>query len=524
MARVARNMGADFPSQGTVYDLAGLEVDATGWVWRQNHPVRQYVLNFHRLRIGSGPMLAAIAAFIADKVATSSPDHVRGHFDALAFLHKSQHFQSCLASGRLIDECLVSELRLHPIFKDWRLHYVRDWYLWSAGRGFPQFSEQVAEVLEDLVIPGNPTGEAVRTRDPLKGAFDEIEFLALTTKLRAIGRDVMTPLEYALCWLAIALGCNPLAYALLREEDFKPLKEVGTDRIYARLDVPRIKKGDALYRAQFHEKLLNDEIGAAVTNLILHNQARRDREPWPEGCAFPLFPRASIDRIRAGGPNREFAMHLRAEEITPALDAAIRKLKIISHRTGEPLKVNARRFRRTYGTRAVEEGASPLELAVMLDHSDLGTVQVYFETRASQVNRLDAAMALKLAPIADAFMGRIVRSEADAVNGGDPSKRIRGSGGTVIASRRGPATSARAVRARAGSSRRSPATPAPASSLGATGRTARCSIGSAPSANASSPTNSIPRWSSCTMPRSWRSPRLFGVARGPTPHERPLPS
>jgi hypothetical protein len=60
----------------------------------------------------------------------------------------------------------------------------------------------------------------------------------------------------------------------------------------------------------------------------------------------------------------------------------------------------------------------------MLDHSDLGTVQAYFETRASQVNRLDAAVALKLAPIADAFMGRLVRSEADAVNGNDPSKRI----------------------------------------------------------------------------------------------------
>jgi hypothetical protein len=49
---------------------------------------------------------------------------------------------------------------------------------------------------------------------------------------------------------------------------------------------------------------------------------------------------------------------------------------------------------------------------------------VYFETRASQVNRLDAAVALKLAPIADAFMGRIVRSESEAVNGDDPSKRI----------------------------------------------------------------------------------------------------
>jgi hypothetical protein len=106
------------------------------------------------------------------------------------------------------------------------------------------------------------------------------------------------------------------------------------------------------------------------------------------------------------------------------LQRAIAKLNIISHRTGEPLVVNMRRFRRTYGTRAVEEGASPSELAVMLDHSDLGTVQAYFETRASQVRRLNAAVAIHMAPIAAAFMGRIVRSEREAVNGDNPAKRI----------------------------------------------------------------------------------------------------
>jgi hypothetical protein len=258
----------------------------------------------------------------------------------------------------------------------------------------------------------------------VKGALDDLEFIALRTKLRSIGRDVLTNLEYALCWLAIGLGCNPLAYALLREEDFKPLQEVGTKRVYVRLDVPRIKKGDDHYREQFHEKNLNDEIGAAVTRLVLANQASRAQHGWPDGCEFPLFARFSIDEVRAAGQYREFAMHLRAEEISPILQSAVDKLGVISHRTGQPLQVNARRFRRTYATRAVEEGASPLELAVMLDHSDLETVMVYFETRASQVNRLDAAMAVKLAPLADAFMGRIVRTESEAVNGDDPSKRI----------------------------------------------------------------------------------------------------
>jgi hypothetical protein len=415
---------SQFPSQGIVYDLGGEEVDATGWIWKLNHPVRNYRLNFGRLGLEPCPVLEAIAAYIADKIADASPDNVRGYFDALTHLHKCEHIRNRIVSNEPIDDRLIAELRALPEFAEWRLHYIRDWYLWCGERGYPQFPEQIADIFEELVIPGNPTGVAVRTQDPLHGAFDDLEFIALRTKLRSIGPDVLTSLEYALCWIAIALGSNPLAYALQREEDFKPLKEVGTDRIYARLDVPRIKKGDALYRSQFHEKNLNDEVGAAVTRLILANRAAREQQGWPEGCAFPLFPRFSIDEVRAAGPHREFAMHLRAEEISPILQSAVDKLGVISHRTGKPLHVNARRFRRTYATRAVEEGASPLDLAVMLDHSDLGTVMVYFESRASMVNRLDAAMAVKLAPLADAFMGRIVRSEGEAVNGDDPSKRI----------------------------------------------------------------------------------------------------
>jgi hypothetical protein len=165
-------------------------------------------------------------------------------------------------------------------------------------------------------------------------------------------------------------------------------------------------------------------MAAWVTRLIIENQTHRAQQGWPEGCEFPLFRRFEPDQERLVGPQREFAMHMGAKEITKLLMQAIAKLEIVSHRTGEPLVVNMRRFRRTYGTRAVEEGATPSELAVMLDHTDLQHVQAYFESRASQVFRLDAATALRLGPICDAFMGRIVRSEREAVNGDNPAKRI----------------------------------------------------------------------------------------------------
>jgi hypothetical protein len=413
-----------FPSQGTIIDRAGLKVDATGWVWPLNHAVDSVRLDFRKLRFHSPAMLEATAKFIADMIKISSVDHTQNTFHVLCNLHRSEHFREADASGGMLGESLISDLRRLKNFARYRLHYIRAWYCWCADQGMRQFPEETAERIRELKIPGNEHGHAVRTQDPIRGAFDELEFIALTTRLRALGPELLTSLENTLCWLAIACGANPLAFALAREEDYKPLQEEETGRIHARLDLPRIKKGDDFYREQFHPKMLNDEIGGWVNRLVMENQANRAQQGWPEGCAFPLFRRFGPDEEKLAGPLREFALHMSPEEITIVLKRAIAKLGIISHRTGEPLVVNMRRFRRTYGTRAVEEGASPSELAVMLDHSDLGSVQAYFESRASQVLRLDAATALKLGPIADAFLGRIVRSEREAVNGDNPAKRI----------------------------------------------------------------------------------------------------
>lgn len=410
-----------FPSQGTIIDRAGFEVDATDWVWQLNHAVKRSRLKFHRLGIRSPSLLASVVKFIAEMIKVSSVDNVCNTFSALRYLAHSRHFREVDAHGGALEEKLVSEMRRIKTFAHYRLHYIRAWYCWCADQGMSQFPEETGERIRELKIPGNEVGHAVRTQDPIKGAFDALEFIAITTKLRALGPTLLTTMENTLCWLAVACGANPLAFSLTREEDYKPLKEEETGRIHARLDLPRIKKGDPFFREQSHPRMLNDEIGAWVTRLVLENKASRHQQGWPEGCAFPLFRRFEPDDECAV---REFAMHLGPKDVSLIVKRAIEKLQIVSHRTGHPLRVNMQRFRRTYGTRAVEEGATPTELAVMLDHSDLGTVQAYFETRASQVLRLDAATAMRLAPIADAFMGRIVRSEREATNGGNPAKRI----------------------------------------------------------------------------------------------------
>jgi len=50
---------------------------------------------------------------------------------------------------------------------------------------------------------------------------------------------------------------------------------------------------------------------------------------------------------------------------------------------------------------------------------------VYFNNRSDVVRNLDRAISTLLAPVAQAFMGKIIKSEAEATRAGDPASRIR---------------------------------------------------------------------------------------------------
>jgi hypothetical protein len=413
-----------FPSQGIIYDRAGMPVDASGWMWRLNALSNRNRLNFALFDVAGGSVFTSIVLFLAERIKLVAPDSAFNAFEALLLLRRSRTFMEALRNDLDLDCSFFDEMRALNDIDHSRLHHVRECYRWCARRRLPHFSAVTARELEDLVIGGNEKGRAVRTRDPLHGAFDDVEFAALCTRLRAIGPQVLSRQQLALVWLALAFGRNAFAYALMREADLKPIPEAGTGRIYHRFNVPRIKKRGTFIRDGADPFMLNLEVGAVVQDLIRENGERRASAGWPPGCGFPLFARSSPQPGFLDGPMHEFAMHMTAAEITGVLKEALDKLEIVSHRTGEPLRVTTRRFRRTFATRAVEEGMSEGELAVALGHTDLQNVGVYFETRASQVERLDAALATKLGPIADAFMGRIVDGAADVVNGDDPSKRI----------------------------------------------------------------------------------------------------
>jgi hypothetical protein len=305
-----------------------------------------------------------------------------------------------------------------------RIFRVRQWYCWAADHGYTGFCPEVAFEIEQMRIGGNEKGRAVLSLDPEEGPLDDLESTSLLNALRATRKSGRLSLsEQAATWICVAFGPNARQPALMREGDIKVFSGDDEQTPFIQADIPRMKKRGDSVRGEFRRRQLNWEIGNIILELIEENGERRKRH-WPStDFAFPLFVRDTPSE-QANGPMREYAMHLAPEEFTRLVAESVKKLGVISHRTGEPLKITTRRLRYTYATRLVREGVSKREVADLLDHTDLQNVQVYFDIKSDIVAPLDKAIALALGPIAQAFLGKIVRNPSEATRGGDPSADV----------------------------------------------------------------------------------------------------
>lgn len=420
-----RQRGDEAGSSRIVIDWAGHPVDVSGSVWWLNTPTADLALNWRFYDMVPSSVRDAVQSYIEHLIRTKSPHEVSNSFKMLMILARCTSLGKSGRSDSIIPYKVISEARslLRPD-QHWQIHYLRKWYLWCVDQGFSEFSPEVAFMLSEIVVGGNRKGHAVLSADPDEGPLIDVEIVAFLNALRAARATGSLSLqEHVAVWLCVAFGCNPSQLALLRQDDLIKLKTDEPASVIHQLRVPRIKKGHAHARTEFKTRKLAAEIGQMVAELIAENQKRWKRIAV-RGLGKPLFPRTAPRKTLVGGPLQEYALHLTANEITKLVAYAVRKLHVVSPRTGNPLRLTPRRLRYTFGTRLVREGASQRAVAEALDHTDLQNVRVYFDIKSDIVDKLDATMALTLGPLSQAFLGHLVRSEADAVRGERPSSRI----------------------------------------------------------------------------------------------------
>lgn len=300
--------------------------------------------------------------------------------------------------------------------EQWRVGTLNGLIQRWVALGLPGMHSECATYLAQRRKPGNKKGEAVATRDPFKGPFSELEYTALHSAVNAAyGRGDIPLWPVILSRLLLACGGRISQYASLKILDFDTDTRV--------LQLPQAKSRQEHSRVQF----LEFDIGSQTSGLLAKYVNELHAAGFPE--VAPLFPedlvmaRKAAKQLRA--PEDLFFGHCDAATLSRRYQRSIEDVAPPTPRLDfAPMPLNPQRFRYTYGTRNVEEGASKAVLANRLGHVDLQHVDVYYSASPKVVENIDKAIGVQLAPLARAFQGTLVEDETSSTQKGALGSRI----------------------------------------------------------------------------------------------------
>lgn len=300
----------------------------------------------------------------------------------------------------------------------------RRWYVWCADCELPGFDEEAALVLIDKVIGGGPKGRLVLQSDPEMGPLSFVEDTRLESAItRACERlDVASSRDLqalSVVMLSKAFGLYGKHLQHLNEDDYQKERLADGSEIHW-LNVPRIKKRGGRAAVGSRRRRLTVRLGRCIQLLIDKNAIRREHgdESAREAKHKPLF-------ARRRGREQLLGTVLEGDAFRWGKSAFLGAMNEFCAESGMEMHLSPRRLRYSFATRLVDEGCSPLELADALDHTDLQHVMVYFNARGRIVRQLDEGMAIRLAPLAMAFLGRPIDGPQHATRANDPASVIR---------------------------------------------------------------------------------------------------
>lgn len=409
------NATQDLPKEVITRNGAMFDPKLDRWSYRDS--TATVSLDFLSLR-ATNELIKSTKKVLIWYAENKSPDHLMNMFERFQHLLKCSELDLNEVS-HITSNALINYRASLSSKNSWYLGnlsgFLKKWH----SLGVVGVSDDAIALLKQLRHKGNRKGEAVSTMDPLDGPFTDFEVEALHAavddgyKAGDINLD-----DYLLVWLFLALGQRSIQYASLKVCDFGASIAKDGATIYS-LNVPRAKQREQLSRSVFSQRVLVPKIGEKFVQYI--EEIRREfTGVLADTSVAPLFPTKRSNKNEPNG----FEYHRTSSSLSLDLKKSLNRLHVISERTGEPLHITATRFRRTLGTRAAMEGHGELIIAELLDHNDTQNVGVYVQSTPEIVERIDRAMALHLAPLAQAFAGVIIKTESEARRMGDPSSRI----------------------------------------------------------------------------------------------------
>jgi integrase len=396
----------------------GYEIDFNAASWKLNKDVSIRVSNAAEFL--NDQLYESYRGVLAFYAKGNSPAYVRNlHYECM------RYFDATNALELFSVESLISYRVLRGKHGEARLAKVRTFIRKWNALGYAGIPSDALHVLGKWSLSGGERGTPIRSMCPETGPLTDIEMDAvLTGAIEAYKDGALSLFDISLAMTVIMTGRRPVQITALKICD---LHEKSGKYF---LDVPRAKqRAEGGWRKTFKQVPLVEDLW-----LLLKQQASA---VYREFCKhtdislelmrqLPLFPNyAAFDgtedlSIQLAGD----MLHFRVEALNVLMARVALTLNVVSERTGDPIRMNAYRFRYTLGTNLGREGKGEYVIAEALDHTDTQHTGVYVKNLPEIVERIDKAVAYQLAPIAQAFQGIVIRSENQAKRGGDPSSRI----------------------------------------------------------------------------------------------------
>ncbi|HCR1326676.1 tyrosine-type recombinase/integrase [Pseudomonas aeruginosa] len=323
-------------------------------------------------------------------------------------------------------ESLVSYRSTLSAATEWYISVIRGFVRQWVRLGYGGIPDEASGLLDQWTLKGNFKGYAVQSMCPDSGPLTDVEMQGIVSGLiEAYCRNKLSLSTSCCAMIIVMTGRRPAQVSALK------IKDIFSSSGKYWINFPRAKQRGGVWRGAFKKFAVGEDlwllIQEQISAVVKYFSSLIGRKV-PESVLgdLPIFPikNQSFTLAELSSKLNGDFLHLPVRDIKDMMSVVSDTLDVTSERTGDQMRLNSRRFRYTLGTNLAREGKGEYVIAEALDHSDTQNAGVYVKNVPDIVKRIDIAVALQLAPIAQAFRGVLVSSESEAQRGSDPSSRI----------------------------------------------------------------------------------------------------
>lgn len=407
------------------FSKEGHEVQIDADIWRLNKDVSLYFKFLDDL--SSVDIQSSFRQVLSVYAETCSAAHAKN------LLKTFKSYIEFDSKAELFSPESIISFRSHMVGREWQVSVLRGFMRSWVSLGYEGVPRETLAMMEKWSIKGNEKGFAVQTMCPEDGPLTDIEMSGIVSAvLESYARGSADLLETSYALILAMTGRRPVQITALKIKDLLTI----SGKYF--INMPRGKQRYALWRGSFKRIAIVEDLW-----ILLMQQAESVKEHFkfmisdevpshlvPELPLFPNLGKAvTLENLESSLDGD--ILHAPSANVGKVMGGLKHKININSERTGSPIHLNPTRFRYTLGTNLAREGKGELIIAEALDHTDTQNAGVYVRNIPEIVERIDKAVALRLAPIAQAFQGVLVKNESLAKRGGDRASRICSAGGNV---------------------------------------------------------------------------------------------